>query len=430
MRQSLSRQGHVRPARRPAGLTLVELLAVVAILGLLMALLLPAVQSARESSRRVFCSNNVREIGQAMLQFEAQRGGYPPALTGVAGLSFWGLIPPYMGQSAEAAGFDDRGGLAPFNPSAVGNTDAATLAACGQNYKNGFFGPTPSWRNCPSRSGNRRATSGNPACWTIAGFGALPAGWSPSSLSTCDYAIVGVGEWASTGPNGGNQFARGLCMQPPPWGSGGDVRVCNPSIDPPYASRAGCQVLNIAIVNKKTTIPYKGGYGGDSVTLPSGAYVNMAGFPSGPGGSATGWTTPLEEPFVGWSPRTGNAHVLDGTSNTLVIAERHIPTSLLGRFWDSGSNDGPPFYEGLNGCAGWVNTMRVRADQIGIAIDNDDRTTNWQYRIGSYHLGAVNALFADGSVRVISPNVTNSVLQGIADRRDGKVWDASTLNGM
>lgn len=420
------REGRLRRACGRAGFTLVELLAVVAILGLLMALLLPAVQSSREAVRRASCANNLREIGQAMLQFESARRGYPPASTGVAGLSFWGLIPPYMGLGAEAAGFDARGGLAPFNPSAVGNTDAATLAACNRNYMHGFFGPTPSWRNCPSRGGNRRAVSSQPACWTIAGAGALPAGWSPSSLSTCDYAIVGVGEWASTGGNAGNAFARGLCMQPPPWGSGGDVRVCNPDNDPPYVSRAGCQVLNIAIVKRTTTIPYRGGFGGDTVTLPAGAFVNMVGFPS----AAAAWTTPLNEPFAGWSPRTGIADVLDGTSKTLVIAERHIPRSLLGRFWEGASNDGPPFYEGLNGCSYWVNTMRVRADQIGISIDNDDRTTNWQYRIGSYHPGAVNALFADGSVRTISPNVTTAVLQGIADRRDGQVWDTSMLNGM
>ena len=59
------------------GLTLVELLVVVAIIGALLALLLPAVQSARESARRVQCGNNLKQLSLATLAYENSNGNFP-----------------------------------------------------------------------------------------------------------------------------------------------------------------------------------------------------------------------------------------------------------------------------------------------------------------------------------------------------------------
>src|SRR5688572_26311561 len=67
--------------RHAAGFTLVELLVVIAIIGILVALILPAVNMARESGRRTDCMNKMRNLAQATLTYEGQFRRLPPART-------------------------------------------------------------------------------------------------------------------------------------------------------------------------------------------------------------------------------------------------------------------------------------------------------------------------------------------------------------
>jgi prepilin-type N-terminal cleavage/methylation domain-containing protein/prepilin-type processing-associated H-X9-DG protein len=93
---------------RRRGFTLIELLVVIAIIGVLVALLLPAVQSARESARRMQCVNNLKQLGLATMNYEGVNGSLPPSIVVSAnGSGFWtngwsvnGRLLPFMEQYA------------------------------------------------------------------------------------------------------------------------------------------------------------------------------------------------------------------------------------------------------------------------------------------------------------------------------------------
>src|SRR5262245_41831988 len=95
-------------ARKPNRLafTLIELLVVIAIIAVLIGLLLPAVQKVREAAARASCSNNLKQIGLGIYNYENNFGYFPPSGTQVGTTkyhSFHSYMLPYIEQSQVAA---------------------------------------------------------------------------------------------------------------------------------------------------------------------------------------------------------------------------------------------------------------------------------------------------------------------------------------
>ncbi len=114
--------------RRPqVGFTLVELLVVMAMIGVLVALLLPAVQSAREAARRMQCANNLKQLALAVHNYHDTQKFLPPASTSatLSGSSGFAAILPYLEQTTVYTLYD-------FSK---GNSEAVNLQAVSQRIK-------------------------------------------------------------------------------------------------------------------------------------------------------------------------------------------------------------------------------------------------------------------------------------------------------
>jgi len=233
------------------GFTLVELLVVIAIIGILVALLLPAIQAAREAARRNSCSNNLKQLGLALHNYHDSVRRFPYMRGGTAGpcdatsncsrISGWVSLLPYMEQ---APLYDEI-----KSSQIIGTT---TYAAYGPHPWDGNYTP---WNQrvpallCPSDPGNvNRANSVN-YCFSV---GDTTQGINNAGQPRGVFGYYSAVEMATITDGTSNTLAlseRAVCLNPKNIKGGRANSIAinpNPSIcflqvdDSTYIGNAGC----------------------------------------------------------------------------------------------------------------------------------------------------------------------------------------------
>jgi prepilin-type N-terminal cleavage/methylation domain-containing protein/prepilin-type processing-associated H-X9-DG protein len=365
---------------RARGFTLIELLVVITIIGVLIALLLPAVQSAREAARRAQCVNNLKQIGLALHNYQDQNGAFP------------------------------QGGVAGANDGS-------------------HFGPTPwssnglSWRAMilPQMEGANVYNALNV-------LARLDTGLANAQSATAYYTSLSAWLCPSDGKNGNGFVPSGTQDgNSSAWG------------DPPNPATG---VTMCAVSNYAGS--FGDNYCVGATTPPGGPWETPCGTDPPPGTPRIGydgfWGTNLSALFgAGCQPRvatgqlrgffdyaTGQvvriASVTDGTSNTLIVGEVLPWQTADSNFWT------------FNGCTAgttvplnWQTNKMICSDAAGLAWGSAD----WQCRFSyaskgfkSAHPGGANFCFADGSVRFLKASINLATYCALGSRAGVEVVSA------
>lgn len=330
------------PSPKKRGFTQVELLVVIAVIGILIGLLLPAVQTAREAARSMQCQNNLHQIGLATHMFNDAFNAFPPARfqprpDAPAGIACGGeettwlvRIMPFLEQKAA----EDRWDYSkPYMDHSVEVRNFTLATYC-----------------CPSRRTAAEAVGEGVIAGEVTKWIRLPCGCEIPFTTTESRTVSGA-----VGDYGGNH---------------GDLSAGSFGLPSDF---------------------YYGGNGNGVIVTSHGKC--QADLP------------------VAWVDKIGIEDISDGTSNTFLSGEMHVPLGKLGQ-----SPQDAFIFNGDH----VFNSTRVGGPTVPIVTDNRD-IGNGLVSWGSWHHGACQFALADGSVKAVSKNIDTETLGNLCNRHDSNV---------
>jgi prepilin-type N-terminal cleavage/methylation domain-containing protein len=350
-------------ARRD-GFTLVELLVVIAIIGILVALLLPAVQAAREAARRTQCTNHIKQMMLAMHNFETAKKAFPSG-----GIAPYALIENYLTDSLLIPRPTNPKG-APLGPDRQGMSWAYQILPYLEEAAVYDLKTTDELQtklitafHCPSKRGPTRHPVYDTELMDYAA--AVPS--RPRSKFSGAYTYNDdSATWGTVG-----------CELLEFWGIvGGSIRFEQPDIQtrPPLTN--------------KSYVPYMG-------VIVRSDYCATC--------------TP-DKANVGWYKRIGFAQITDGSTNTMVLGEKRLRPSE----YEVGA-----WHDDLGWKEGWdPDTLRSTICLFG--PDAEITTSDFGYNFGAAHPGVMIAGFADASVHPIQYEINRELFNRLGHRSDGE----------
>jgi hypothetical protein len=353
---------------------------VIAIIGMLIGLLLPAVQAAREAARKMRCSSNLRQMGIATHNFHDAQGGIPPyhvgaSPTNVSGysewgsLSYFGIIYPYIEQPA----------LYDIIANATLGTKKGFDVPLQQAWWQGLTSDQQKAFSIPIYQCSSRR-SGTYVVETPTSTALLGGNSVKGSGPQGDYAVVLAAIEGS-----GSLYGRAYVIM-------GQVL----DIDPTRA-KVGCAIRRAAHTKEAT---YSPAARGDNNT---------------------------------WYPRDEFGFITDGLSNTFLVGEKFVRVDGIGKCgtwtsattWSAAPTFDCPYLEvGTNHFAG-RDIYESGSTNVSIARGPAEYPTSDtsppRVRFGGCHVGICNFLFGDGSVHFVSSSTGREILERLTLTQDGQV---------
>jgi prepilin-type N-terminal cleavage/methylation domain-containing protein/prepilin-type processing-associated H-X9-DG protein len=155
-----------RSPKAARGFTLIELLVVIAVIGILVALLLPAVQAAREAARNTSCKSNLKQIALAATTYHDARKQLPPAATGAGDNGTFLILLPYLEESALAGQFNQSLQYSTTANSTLAGTRLPIYLCPSMNVPRAVPDPDP---NCGENGapGSYAVSTGSTSCFSF-----------------------------------------------------------------------------------------------------------------------------------------------------------------------------------------------------------------------------------------------------------------------